>query len=516
MTTAALDFSHCRLPPFQHQKEDTEALINHPWFFIASECRTGKTKIVIDAAHFLFEAGTIDRVIVVAPAPVRDVWFDEELGEIAKHSWSSVPCRVTEFHEPVRVWARGDTSKRRLDWFITNYEFIASKSRLSQLRNVVGFRTLLVLDESSYVKNWVAERTKACRQLRSSCGRVVLLNGTPLYHSPLDLFAQGNILHPSVLDCKYITYFKSRYAIQAPVLRNNGEPVVSKGNFPVMKIANWVNLDDLQRRFAPCTVRRLQAECLDLPPKLDPVALTVPLEPETWKAYRQMRDELVVWFNDNTVAHSATAAIRVLRLSQITSGFLSGIEHVEIEGDVLDPAMKTREIGREKLDVLLWFLERRLEEDPNLHVVVWCLYRLELFRMLKEVAVKFPQFDLGGIYGEQHKDERLRALALLKPETSPKGPVFVGGIEGTGSFGLDMTAAHTCVTMSSGYSPGRVAQTLDRVYGPGQKSPVAYFNIIATGPQGQKTIDHAIEVARRSGQNIAEWTAAAWVKALQE
>jgi len=65
-----LDFSRCRLTPFAHQREDVAAMIANPWFFITSEMRTGKTKIVIDAAQFMFIDGTIERVIVVAPAPV--------------------------------------------------------------------------------------------------------------------------------------------------------------------------------------------------------------------------------------------------------------------------------------------------------------------------------------------------------------------------------------------------------------------------------------------------------------
>jgi hypothetical protein len=126
------------------------------------------------------------------------------------------------------------------------------------------------------------------------------------------------------------------------------------------------------------------------------------------------------------------------------------------------------------------------------------------------------QFETAVLLGSQKKEYRLRALALLKPETSPAGPVFIAGIEGTGSFGLDMTAAHTCVTLSSGYSPGRSAQTLDRVYGPGQTAPIAYFNIVAVGPKGQKTIDHDILKARMTGERIAQRTAAAWVKVLKE
>ena len=535
-----LDFSRCRLPPFAHQREDVAWLIERPYAFITSEMRTGKSKIVVDAAQFLFAAGTIDRVVIVAPAPVRDVWADKELGELAKHLWLDTHTVVTEYHARIRSWVHGVPQSPKpinkpLEFYVTNFEFLRSKARLAQLLPVCGPKTLLVLDESSFVKNHQAAQTKACLQLRRACGRVVLLNGTPIFHSPLDLFSQGNILHESIIGTKFITHFKARYAIQQPVRGYGGRPIDNGYGRPVQTITGWTNLDDLQRRFAPITVRRLQAECLDLPPKLDPVTLTATLMPETWRTYRDMRDEMVVWLGQN-VATSATAAVKALRLSQITGGFLGGIERSGIDfdgaGGILPGTYTTstdgpsheglpipnipHAISREKLDVLLWFIGQRLEADPNLHLVAWGRFRTEVLRAEAEVKKKFPQFETARIMGGQKKEERLRALSLLKPETAPVGPVFVAGIEGTGSFGLDFTAAHTCVTMSSGYSPGKSAQTLDRVYGPGQQHPIAYYDIVAVGPKGQKTIDRDILVARRAGQDIATWTADAWVKALTE
>lgn len=570
-----LDFSRCRLAPFAHQREDVQALIDHPYFFIASEMRTGKTKIVIDAAQFLYEQNSIDTVIVLTPAPVRDVWADQTLGELAKHLWADVPAKVVEYHQKIRVWYNGPyTSRNPLTFYISNYEWTRSRAHLEELERVCGPKTMLVGDESSYLNNHAAAQTKAFMHLRHLCWRVVLMNGTPIFHDPEDLFSQGNILSPLILDCKYITHYRARYAIQEPVMER-GKPMQRHGKV-VQKVKTWVNLDDLERRFAPITVRRLQAECLDLPPKLDPVTLTATLTPETWKRYKAMRDELVIWLNESTVATSVTAAVKALRLSQITSGFVGGIEDANVEpvdegllesldldieaakqtarddarnhpnligvlnsyvttkeaddclssleqhvaapivngspGVADDP--RVRELGREKLDVLLWFIEQRLKADPNLHLVAWCRYRVEMFRVLEAVQQKFPQFECGSIQGGQKRAERLRALSLLKPETSPKGPTFVVGIEGTGSFGLDMCAAHTCVTLSSGYSPGRSLQTLDRVYGPNQKFPIAYFNVVAVGPRGQRTIDHDVIEARTTGEDVARRTSSAWVKKL--
>ncbi len=161
-------------------------------------------------------------------------------------------------------------------------------------------------------------------------------------------------------------------------------------------------------------------------------------------------------------------------------------------------------------------MSQRLEADPKLKVVVWCRFRPELFRMLMTVHSQFPQFVVGEIHGGQKKADRLHALALLKPETSPDAPVFVGGTYGTGSFGLDFTAAHTSVNLSFDYSLGKYLQSADRVYGPGQVAPVAYFDVVATGPAGQKTVDHAVVAARRAQQDLATWTVSEWVKALRD
>lgn len=547
-----ITFSRSRLAPFIHQREDATVLVNQPFLFITSQMRTGKTKIVIDAAQILFELNQIDRVVVIAPAPVRDVWYDKDLGELQKHLWLDFPATVIEFHSRTRTWDWGDkTAPRRLQWIITNYEFLRQDRRLDQLIPYCTPRTLLVCDESSAVKNHDAQQTKAVVKLRWKCGRVVLLNGTPISHNPLDLFSQGNLLHPKILDCRYITHFKARYAkLQNVTSKRDGKPLLTPRGSHIQQIVGWVNLDDIQRRFAPYVIRRLQKDCLDLPPKLDPVTMTAELTPKTWSVYKQMRDELVVWLSDNSVATAPQAVIKTLRLAQITSGFIGGVEDANVDevlpgllesidwGEALPSANDTpwvhepsaeekqataelastlgiREIGREKLDVLLWFLKERFAEDPFYHCVVWCRFRAELFRILREVGQHFPQVLLGSLHGQQKKAQRQAAMQLLHPDTSPKDrPVFVGSIYGTGSYGLNFTAASTSINCSFDFSLGKFLQASDRVYGPGQVKPVAYFDIVAQGPRGQKTIDHHIVQARRNNEDIASWTTDAWVKAL--
>ena len=544
-----LDWSSSRLTPFPHQIEDTATLIQHPFVFVASEMRTGKTKIVIDAAHFLYRQGVVNRVVIVAPAPVRDVWFDPDFGEIQKHCWKDVDNLVTEYHSILRQWTCGPSRKvfshpgwQGLKWIITNYDFIRSDFRLRKLLPYINAKTLLVLDESSAVKQWKAKQTRACERLRFihtkrvvrgqlrwiksntlRAGRIVLLNGTP-FETVFDLFSQGNLLHPSILGCKYISHFKARYAVMGGATITD-----KKGKKIAVQIKEWTNLGELTDRFTPHTIRRLQKDVLKhLPAKLDPVIIPVTLDARTWSYYTQMRDDMVIALGQGDVAMAPQAITRVMRLAQITSGFVGGIESLLEEGDSLDdfpawireanPAVATgsvREIGREKLDALLWFYHSRHTAQENFKMVSWCRFRPEMERVFKEITEQYPDVIVRTIAGGQSKADRLEAIKLLHPETTPNSPIHVVGTFGTGSKGLNFTAAHTSVNCSSSYSTEQYKQSGDRLYGPGQTHPVGYYDLIAQGPKGQRTIDHIIVKARQQKEDVQEWTTSQWVRKLK-
>lgn len=458
----------------------------------------GKTKQVIDAAQVLFEQGEIDSVIVVSPASVRSVWFDPEFGELVKHLWIDTPPSViTQYHATLQRWAWGSLSQKPLQWTITNYDFIRNY-RLNRLLDQAGPRTLLVLDESSAVKNHRAQQTKSCLTLRQKCGRVVLLNGTPISNSPGDLYAQGFIMNPLILGCKNYYHFRARYA--------------QMGGWQQKQIVAWHDLDDIQKRFAPHVLRRLKIDCLDLPLKLDPVTLSVPLSCSSWDVYREMKEEMIAWLSQQAVAVAPQAGVKALRLSQITSGFLGGIQ--DPDGMSLAP----RELGSEKLDAIVSWLVELLQEDAKAKVVIWCRFRYEVNRIVTNILTLLASHVgyIGRIWGGQPEEERQNAVRLLDPRTTPDSPVVVVGTPASGALGINLTAAHTVLYASNDHSLKTRLQSEDRVHRPGQTSPVSYFDLIATGPEGQRTIDAVILKALRSKEDVATWTCSAWVQALRE
>lgn len=587
-----LDFTRCRKvwipdeerwsPPPPHVEEGVRTIIASPFFMLADDMGLMKTAQAIISAQFLHDAGIIDRVIVIAPAAVRPkVWFDRDIGQLAEQVFEDKRNFVSEYHQRLKQWSYGPTDRPELRWIITNYEYIRDEANLQILQRYCGPKTFLILDESSAVRGPDSAQTDACMRLRwletkkhrpvlgaARCGRILELNGTPNAESPMDMFSQGNLMHPSILECKYKTEYKARYAIQVPVLGAGGvimSPYLKRvkqddGSYKkepvaVTTIAGWSKegIEDIQRRFAPYILRR-EAKEVGIDWALPPVPLEVRLTQQTWKHYVSMRDQMVVWLESGVVA-AHQAGVKSIRLSQITSGFLGGVEDPGIDefedigarpdyipgfagefrpefaenetyliprGTQIIPRPRgpqVVEIGREKLDFALDWHAGLLKRYPDLKLVTWCRFVPELKRYLEEVRAITPEVGAAcgaSVLGLGKRAEREHALRLLHPKTAPQGACTVGATQGTGALGLNFTASRTVLDMSFDFSSMKKKQGDARVNRTGQTGMVSFFYLIAVGPKGEKTIDHHVFMQRTGKMQINDLTTSGWVKLLRE
>lgn len=517
-----LDYSHTKFPPFDLQRIGIEALVK--WddkpagrvhggcFALFDEMGVGKSKQVIDAAQFLFQKGLIDNVVIIAPAGVRSVWFDDELGEIMMHAWSVFSHHIEEYHQRVRYWQlRGDDQERWLRWTITNYEFVRREDRKDEVKTLCTERTLLVLDESSAIKTYNSDQTLACMEIREACGCVTLLNGTPIANNPGDLFTQAAVMHRDILKCRNWFVFRARYAVM--------------GGWQNKQIIKWQNLEELQQLLKPYVLRRETADSLELPKKHDPIQIPVTLSDKSWKIYTEMRNDMVAWLDQQTMSMATQAGVKAMRLAQIVSGFAGGIDAlpenlaIDSDDDKFDQKKITdglAEIGTEKLDAfLLWLEKRMIDNDWNHKVIVWSRFRPEVQRTLAALRARWPHMHVGAILGGQKKDERRAALRLLNPRTTPTGPVVVVGTPASGSMGLNCVAAWTMVYLSNDFNLKTRLQSMARIHRAGQEHECFYYDFTATGPKGQKTVDHIALKALGNKENLATWTAAAWRRELE-
>jgi SNF2 family DNA or RNA helicase len=540
-----------KTPQFAHQKIGTAAFVKNAAFALFDEMGAGKSKQVIDAACTLAEQGKIDMVIAVAPASVRCVWLDKEIGEIKKHAW--YPSIVWEYHAKTKriwedKWEKGQ--KVPLSWCVTNYEFLRSKERVRDLLELIaGNKILLVLDESSYVKNRTAAQSKAVQRLRKFCSRCVLLNGTPVTNSPLDLYSQLNILDPKILNEDNFFSFRAKYA----VLQQR-----KMGTMRFQEVVGYKDLDKLAKRVSPYVLRREKKDCLDLPEKLY-TTREVALTAESWKRYCELKKDALITLSqginepseamlsnarklhpeysedlileivnrESSVSHKRlepNAAVRLMRLAQLTSGILGAAyrgynpatdEFRETDYQTIGSEKEPSETGK-PLDLsdekLRWAVQYLTEECTAKAVIIWTRWRRERERLVQELTDKLPVFEL---YGGQKQNERGIAVGEFSQMQSKWERRILVAQPHAGGHGLNLIAASEAIYISNDFSLGIRLQSEDRCHRPGQLNAVTYLDVLATGPNGQRTIDHVIFKALRDKKSVADMTTSEWRKELE-
>lgn len=521
------------LKPFAHQREAVRQLLARPAFGLFLEQRTGKSACVVNAACELHAAGKITLCLVVAPAACKSVWLtDDPPGEIKKHSWR--PARVLDIRNlgPGKrfkeVWANetgtniGSSAVRdravspglgaatTLTWVVVSYEFLRRDENLKWLLKTLFDRddkVFLAFDESTALANRAAQQTRACVTLAYSPTVVkrTILNGTPVTEGPMDLWSQLEVLDKSILGRRFKNFyaFRHRYAIM--------------GGWQDKQVVDYQNLEELAATVAPHVIRVLKKDCLDLPPKLDPVPYEVPLEAATWRRYQELRRDCLLSMPDGDVRLEPNAAVRVLRLAQLTSGLVGGNFKVDLDdpqGELIE-ALPPTDLSDEKLR---WAIDYLLGSTRARGVIVWCRFRRERER-LKEMLLdrRVREFRVFELYGSQPKAEREATKAALKAPLAAGAPrTFLLGQQRAGGRGLELLFATEAVYLSNDFSYYWRAQSEDRCHGPGQAEAVGYADVLATGPRGEKTIDHAVVKALRKKEDMAAWTSERWKRELEE
>src|SRR5208282_4077124 len=355
---------------------------------------TGKTRCALVAALQLYRERKIDRVLVLAPAAVRLSWRQE----IDKFQPEEIlPC-VYEA-KTGKIFGAGKHEGSPLPVLIISYGLLPQKRHVEALHKwCASGKTLLVADESSFLKSRTAKQTKGSAVIAAQCVYRWLLTGTPIANSPLDLYGQALVMSGSngsgpLKQFASWWQFRSRYAVLKQM---------HMGAVRFQSVVDYQNLDELTKRFAPYVLRREKKDCLDLPEKTY-TTREVALTEATWKIYIELRKEAMLCLPDSEERPEPNAAVRILRLCQLTSGHVGNV-HGDVYNDLGMPdgaPNLTTDVSSEKLS---WLVEEILSGElaNEKAIVCWTRWRRERERLAKLL----PLGDVYQIYGGQSQKER--------------------------------------------------------------------------------------------------------------
>ena len=428
---------------YKHQEESIDKMIERATGFMNfSEMGTGKTPATIVAATRLL----VDRVLVVCLNSLKMNWESEWL-KWASEDWNVFVIKGSKKNKESIVKCATETKCKSV--VIINYEMVAGM--FEQLKKYKP--SLIICDEVHSIKSHTAKKTKALKKIPSTYKWG--LTGTPTPNSPLDIWSLYDWIRPGYLS-KSFYGFRSIYA---DVYTGAGFPIIRKfrnideasrdPSFPKERL--------LQPMVSLYSYRITKDECLDLPDKIFQ-DIFIELDPSTKKIYRDMLEDMVASIGTDTVSAS-TALVKLLRLQQITSGF------IQSEEGLLD-------VGCEKLNALEELLDSLCKEK----VVVWCRFIHEIHSIQNLCKKNKRKYFL--LYGEVSIDDRNNAVKDFNTIDEPS--ILIANMS-VGGVGLNLTGSRYAIYFSRSFSYGDYVQSVDRQHRIGQKHKVTYYNLMCKG-----------------------------------
>jgi SNF2 family DNA or RNA helicase len=439
------------------------------------EMGTGKTKVAIDNAAFMKKNMWIDWVIVVAPNSVYRNWIDE----IQKHSDSN----VIHVHKDKSIY--GDMIRhpeRALKWFLINVEALSHKSGVEKLKSLLtrkNCRHLMILDESTTIKNRSAKRTRNICKLGKLANYRRILTGSPITKSPLDLYTQCEFLSPQLLGFDSFFTFRARYAVMQQIEMGGKQMLFPK---------YYTNLDELTDKLKNFSFRVRKKDCLDLPDKLYTVR-KINLTVKQAEIYNRLKKFAYATINQDEVSF-ANKLTEILRLHQVTNGFVKSDDGTI---QVFDDCPKLKEL----MEIL---------EDTEGKFIIWANYVQNIKTIINKLKEKYGADSVVSIFGEVSTEDRQQAVSKFQNDNSCR---FFVGNPSTGGYGLTLTSASYVVYFSNSYNLEVREQSEDRAHRIGQDKNVTYIDLIAENTIDEfivSALDKKLKLSAETlGEEVKKW-----------
>lgn len=403
---------------------------------LADDMGTGKTIITLAFLQSLYSAEPESHAsLVVMPRSLLFNWQRE----------------AAKFTPNLSIYVQADQGRASDPSDFDRYNLVLTTYG-TMLRDIELLRqyqfNYLILDESQAIKNPLAATSKAARLLRGD--QRLVLTGTPVENSTLELWSQFAFLNPGLLG--NIEYFRQEFAT------------------PIERQQNGETAQFLRKMVYPFILRRTKDQvAADLPPRSEEL-LTCEMEPPQRKLYNKQRDyyrALLLGLIENDGMNDARMKILegLLRLRQICN-------HPRL----VDPKFKGTS---SKFELLLETLETLQAEGHR------ALVFSQFVQMLTIVREALDARGVPYCYLDGQTRDRERVVDRFQNDDSV--PFFLISLK-AGGVGLNLTAADYVIHIDPWWNPAVEMQATDRTHRIGQDKPVFVYKLIAQDSVEEKIL----------------------------
>lgn len=375
-----------------------------------------------------------------------------------------------------------DGGKPRLVLLSTNLDTLSSRSRYGSgtvadllVKAVSKFKPdVIIVDESHKIKGVGSNTSRLAARLAGLTKRRIILTGTVMPHSPMDVFAQWRFLQPTAFgpivggERTRATFarFQRRYGVM--------------GGFMGREVVSYQNLDELQDIMADnsIVVKKEDAD-IDLPEMTD-VEVPVVLSPKEQKAYDTMKRDLQTSLASGVLATAPNKLTQMMRLRQITAGHLPDSNGV------------VQTVGTSKIDTIKSLVHDTLEGESR--VVIFAVFRHEVQALADGIRRKGTEVLV--IDGRTPQDERLR-LRQKFGSSDPARLVLIAQVKTISLSVNELVTANHAIFATLSQQRDDLVQARDRLNRIGQERPCTFWYVLARG-----TVDEVVLHAHQNRTNL--------------
>jgi len=444
---------------FDYQETAVEKLIPLRVGGLFMRMGTGKTRTAIEMVARRVNRGQLTRVVWFCPVSVKATTRHE----LHKHTDIN-PTSLCVFDERTNL-----ANLPQALIYVVGIESMSSSTRVVlAVHELIDETTMVIVDESTYIKGHTALCTRRITQMSEIAKYRLIMTGMPISQGVVDLYSQMRFLHWKILG--YPSFYRFK--------RNHLE--YSK-KYPDM-IVRSLNLEQLAAKIEPYTFQITKEEAgLNLPPQLtDAMYFSMTKEQKRW--YELAKDEILSSAEgrdrDTYIIFRLFTA-----LQQISSGFwnrrLSAGKY------------KLIEFPHERLETLAAAIQRIPDGEK---MTIWCKYHHSVMAVTEMLAASYGRSSVAAYHGKFSEGKREAELNRFRTVEDVR---FLCVTPGTGSHGLDFTAAAYGNFYENGFKYLERKQAEDRHHRYPQTRTVTYTDIIC-----ENSIDGRIQRALERKENV--------------
>ncbi|MBC8152927.1 MAG: DEAD/DEAH box helicase [Bacteroidetes bacterium] len=435
------------LRPYQKAGFDWMNFLNQYRFggCLADDMGLGKTVMTLALLQAQKEADIHEPTLLVMPTSLLYNWELE----------------AKRFTPNLRVMTYTGTYREKNTALFDDYDLILTSYGIVRIDIdlLKNYRfNYVILDESQAIKNPSSHITKAVMQLDAA--HRLILTGTPLENSTMDLWSQMTFINPGLLGSQ--SFFRNEF--QVPIEKRNDEQKTGR----------------LYGLIKPFMLRRNKAQvATDLPAKVESIHYSemTPEQAEQYEEAKSYYRNLIL----ERIEEDGMAKSQMIVLQGLTK-----LRQIANHPRMID---ETYEGDSGKLSDVLMRLEIAMAENHKILVFSQFIKHLNVVRQyLGEKKIKYAYLDGA-------TTDRRSQVELFQTDNSVK--LFLISLK-AGGLGHNLTAADYVFILDPWWNPAIEAQAVDRAHRIGQQRPVFTYKFIS-----KNTVEEKILTLQRAKQKLA-------------